>query len=309
MNSKQILITGGTGFIGKYLCRRLLSDGHGVHVISRHPDRVAASMPDGVKLYSSLTELDSSMAFQQVINLAGEPLAAGRWNERRKQQFRDSRIETTKQLYDFFVQAPRPPQVLLNGSAIGYYGPQGEEPLTEYSSAQDCFSHRLCRDWESSANAFASLGCRVCCLRIGVVLGAGEGALARMLPAFKMGLGGKLGSGEQWFSWVHIDDLVNMLIYCLNHPEMRGAVNGTAPWPVTNLQFSRQLACTLNRPMLLPMPAPVAKILFGEMAEELLLTGQRVVPQKITDAGFHFQYPELAQALRNLLGKEDQSPR
>ncbi|MGS2724082.1 TIGR01777 family oxidoreductase [Porticoccus sp. GXU_MW_L64] len=309
MDSKQILVTGGSGFIGKYLCRRLLAEGYGVHVISRRPTGVSADMPDGVRLYSSLAELDSATAFQGVINLAGEPLAAGRWNERRKQQFRDSRIQTTKRLYDYFVQAPKPPQVLINGSAIGYYGPRGDEPLTEQSRGQDCFSHRLCRDWEAAASTFTSLGCRVCYLRIGVVLGADEGALARMLPAFKLGLGGKLGTGNQWFSWVHIDDLTGMITHCLNHPQMRGAVNATAPWPVTNRQFSQQLASTLNRPMLLPMPAPVATLLFGEMAEELLLSGQRVMPQKITDAGFQFLYPELSQALSNLLGNENQLPR
>ncbi|MCV6603882.1 MAG: TIGR01777 family oxidoreductase, partial [Porticoccaceae bacterium] len=246
MNSKQILITGGTGFIGRHLCAQLVAQGFAPHVISRNPKTAATRLPQGAKLYSSLQQVDTSIPFQGVINLAGEPLAAGRWNERRKQNFCDSRIETTKQLYDFFVQAPTPPQVLINGSAIGYYGPQGDEPLNEQAGGVNCFSHRLCRDWEESARAFASLGCRVCYVRIGVVLGENEGALARMLPAFRLGLGGRLGSGKQWFSWVHIDDLVSIIIYCLNHPEVRGAVNGTAPWPVTNAQFSRQLATTLK---------------------------------------------------------------
>ena len=301
MTSKQILVTGGTGFIGRPLCRRLLDAGFGVHVISRNPEAAKKQMPSDVKLYSSLDELDASIHFQGVINLAGEPLAAGRWNERRKQSFYNSRIDTTKQLYDFFVQAPMPPQVLVNGSAIGYYGPQGDEPLNEQAPGVGCFSHDLCRDWEAAARAFSSLGCRVCSVRIGVVLDSGGGALARMLPAFRIGLGGRLGSGQQWFSWIHRNDLVGIIFHCLNHSEVRGAVNGTAPWPVTNGDFSRQLARVLKRPMLLPMPGAVARLLFGEMADELLLVGQRVVPEKITQAGYQFQYPELAGALRAIL--------
>ncbi|UTW46005.1 TIGR01777 family oxidoreductase [bacterium SCSIO 12696] len=301
MDSKQILITGGTGFIGKHLCRRLLSDGYGVHVISRHPNEAAQFMPSGVQLYRDLDELDVTLAFDGVINLAGEPLAEGRWNAKRKQRFYDSRIKTTKRLYNYFVQAPRPPKALINGSAIGYYGPHGDEPLNEQGAPEDCFSHQLCRDWEERAKSFASIGCRVCSVRIGVVLGAKEGALARMLPAFKFGLGGRLGTGQQWFSWVHIDDLVGIIVYALEHTDIRGPVNGTAPGGVTNGEFSRQLAGVLHRPMLLPMPESVARLLFGEMADELLLSGQRVVPEKIMNAGYEFQYPELKGALEAIL--------
>ena len=201
MSTQHLLITGGSGFIGRHLCRRLQDAGYVLHVLTRDKGHAAQRLPAGIHLYSELAELDAATHFYGVVNLAGAPLAAGRWNNARKHGFYSSRIGMTNALYRHFVQALQPPKVLINGSAIGYYGPNGDQPLDEDGTATDCFSHQLCNAWERSAKSFASIGCRVCCLRIGVVLGPEEGALARMLPSFKMGLGGRLGSGRQWFSW------------------------------------------------------------------------------------------------------------
>ncbi|WIO75403.1 TIGR01777 family oxidoreductase [Porticoccaceae bacterium LTM1] len=298
---RRVLITGGSGFIGSHLCQSLLADGYEVHVLTRDKAKARNSLPDAVKLYQSLADMDADAPVDAVVNFAGEPLAAGRWSSQRKQRFYDSRVGTTDALYDYFVHAPQPPSVLISGSAIGYYGPHGDEQLSEQGAVVNSFSHRLCDAWELSAKRFADMGCRVCCIRTGVVLGKGEGALARMMPAFKMGLGGRLGSGKQWFSWVHIADMVELLKFCLEHNELRGPVNGTAPEPVTNLELTRQLARSLNRPAIFPMPSPVARLLFGEMAQELLLTGQRVVPTKLQKAGFEFKYPKLQDALKQII--------
>ena len=301
MADQRILVTGGTGFIGRHLCQRLLGRGCAVHVISRDKAAASAKVPKGVQLHQGLYDIDDSLRFDGVVNLAGEPLVSGRWNDRRKQQFYESRVGTTDALYDYFVHAPQPPKVLVSGSAIGYYGPHEDDSLDEEGGVTNCYSHQLCDAWESSAKRFADMGCRVCCVRTGVVLGNGEGALARMLPAFRLGLGGRLGSGNQWFSWVHIDDMVAIIDFCLQHPEIRGPVNATAPDAVTNAEFTRQLAAQLHRPAVFPMPALVARLLFGEMAEELLLTGQRVAPAKLQAHDFKFRYPDLPAALQQLI--------
>ncbi len=296
--SKRILITGGTGFIGGHLCRRLLDAGHEITVLSRTPDRV--TLPQGIRQVGSLEKLDKPFPFHWVVNLAGAPLASGRWSERRKRLFRDSRIAFTNDLLRLFRASDSAPEVLLSGSAIGYYGPHGDELLDESGHGVPSFSHHLCRDWESSAEAFAELGTRVCRVRIGVVLGSG-GALARMLPPFKLGLGGPIGDGRQWFSWVHIDDLVGLFIHCLEHQTLQGAVNGTAPEPVRNRAFAETLGSVLARPARLPMPAWVMSLLYGEMAQELLLSGQRVYPQVALESGFEYRYPTLEPALRDII--------
>lgn len=295
----SILVTGGSGFIGRHFCETADQLGLKLCVLTRNPQAAAKKLPDSVQLVSRLSELNADYAPEVILNLAGEPLADGRWTHRRKQKFYDSRINITDSLYDFFAKRETAPKLLISGSAIGYYGP-GEQAVDEAGGAIDGFSHQLCRTWENSAKRFESLGCRVCYLRTGIVLGD-EGALARMLPAFKLGLGGPIGSGKQWMSWIHIDDMVEIILHCINNPEIQGAVNATAPNPVTNRDFSATLAAVLKRPGYLTMPAIMIKILFGEMGEELLLQGQRVVPAKMLNAGFEFKYANLKAALKNIL--------
>ena len=190
---------------------------------------------------------------------------------------------------------------LISGSAIGYYGNQGDKQVDEQMSGDNSFSSKLCFDWEHEAQQAEALGIRACYLRTAIVLGKNGGALAKMLPAFKLGLGGPMGNGRQWMSWIHIDDLIGVILYTINHKDIKGAINGAAPNPVTNKVFSSTLAQVLNRPALLPMPAIVLKLMLGEMAEELLLSGQRVIPKKMLDAGYDFHYAELEDALREVV--------
>lgn len=297
----RVLVTGGSGFIGRRLCDQLLAHKYAVHVLTRDRLKTSATLPTDVEVHQGFDDIPEHLTFDAVVNLAGEPLVAGRWNSTRKQSFYDSRIGTTDALYDYFVRSPVPPKVLINGSAIGYYGPHGDEALDEEGAVNNCFSHQLCDAWEFSARRFKDMGCRVCYLRTGVVLGPNGGALERMLGPFKMGLGGRLGDGKQWFSWIHLDDLVDIIRYCLEQRSISGPVNGTAPEPVTNETLTKVLAAQLQRPALLPMPEFAARLLFGEMADELLLTGQRVVPQKMLNAGFTFTYPALPDALKQIL--------
>ena len=298
MNS--ILVTGGSGFIGRHFCSAADQLGMHLTVLTRNPAAARKRVPDSVKLISRLSQLEADYRPDIVLNLAGEPLADGRWTHRRKQKFYDSRINTTDSLFEFFSRAgQQPPRLVISGSAIGYYGP-GEQAVDEAADPVDGFSHQLCRTWENSARRFDALGCRICYLRTGIVLGE-EGALARMLPAFKLGLGGPIGNGQQWMSWIHIDDMVEIILHCINNPEVEGPVNATAPNPVTNEEFSVTLAELLKRPDFLTMPAFMIKILFGEMGEELLLQGQKVVPVKALNSGFKFRYSNLKSALADIL--------
>ena len=292
------LITGGSGFIGRALCQSLLDDGHRVTVLTRSVQRAAAVLPEAAKCVTSLQTLDDVDA---VYNLAGENLAAERWTAVRKQAFRDSRIGGTDALVAWMRGLKRWPAVLVSASAIGYYGPHDDDLVTEATPPGDDFAARLCVDWEAAALAAQTLGVRVCTPRIGVVLGTEGGALAQMLPAFRLGGGGRMGSGRQWMSWIHRADLVALLRWLAETPQAGGAYNATAPQPVTNADFARALGRALHRPALLPMPAVALKLLFGEMSG-LLLTGQRVLPERAHDAGFMFRYATLDAALESLLG-------
>jgi len=295
----SILITGGSGFIGRHFCTQAQQLGFQLCVLTRNPEAAAVRLPASVRLIQRLSELEADYAPEVIVNLAGEPLAAGRWTQRRKQRFYDSRINLTDRLYDFCVARGHKPAVVISGSAIGYYGP-GDQPVDEHSTAVDGFSHQLCKTWEQSAKRFETLGTRVCYLRIGIVLGE-EGALARMLPPFKLALGGPIGSGKQGMSWIHINDMVGAILHCINNPQIGGPVNATAPHPVSNAEFSTCLGVALNRPARLPMPALMVKLLFGEMGEELLLQGQYVLPNKLLVSDFQFQYPDLEQALQQVV--------
>jgi len=291
------LITGGSGFIGSALCRSLIADGHRVTVLTRDIERARTRVPEAVFL---IDRLDFAEDVGAVVNLAGENLAGGRWTSARKHEFVGSRIGTTKRLLDWIERQERAPGVLVSGSAIGWYGPAGDEELDEDADAGNDFSAHLCRDWEAEAVKAEALGVRVCRLRTGIVLGTEGGALRKMLLPFRAGIGGRMGSGRQWMSWIARADIVALIRWLIDHDSARGAYNGTAPAAVTNAEFARTLGAALHRPTVLPTPAFALRLLFGEMAD-ILLTGQRVVPKRATAEGFKFKYPELPSALSSVL--------
>lgn len=293
----RILITGGTGFIGRALCRDLLERGHRLAVYSRQPAAVAALCGGAVEPVGSLAQFTGDRRFDAVINLAGEGIADRPWTARRKRLLRASRIDTTRELVDFIASADAPPGVVISASAVGWYGDQGDTVLDESATAEPDFAHELCRDWEMEAARVRALGVRLCILRTGVVLAQGGGMLQRLLLPFRCGLGGRLGDGRQWLSWIHRRDLIELIGFLLHHPGQQGIFNATAPTPVTNAEFTRVLATILRRPALLPVPAAVLRALLGELAE-LLVGGQRVIPTRALAAGFEFRYPTLAEALQ-----------
>ena len=295
----KILVTGGTGFVGQSLCPALAADGHEVVVLTRQS---APRLPKGgVSAVTRLDGLDAS-GFGGVINLAGAPIGDARWTLERKRLLLDSRVNTTARLVEWMARAKRRPPVLVSASAVGYYGEQGDRPVTEDTPPTPGFTHDLCAAWEREAAKAGELGVRVCLMRIGVVLDQGGGALAKMLPAFRMGAGGRLGSGNHWFPWIHRADVTAICQWLLDNDKARGAYNVGAPNPVTNAEFTRALGRALGRPTVLPMPEAALKLLFGEMSE-LLLVSDRMLPKRLLDEGFEFRYPDLDRALANIFGK------
>ena len=298
----KVLVTGGTGFIGQALVRTRLSKGDEVTCLSRNPLKVKRAFGDSVRAVSSLDQLNG-FEFGAVINLAGEPIADGRWSDQRKKRIRQSRVEFTEELVRWIAAQPAKPSVLVSGSAIGYYGShRGDVELSEQGHVISGFTHSLCADWEARAARAEMLGVRVCQIRTGVVMGHGGGALKKMLPPFRLGLGGPVGHGQQWMSWVHLADEVRAIEFLLEHDTLQGAFNLTAPHAVRNREFSRELARVLKRPAVLPLPGWVVGLMLGEGAE-LLLEGQRVYPHRLLEAGFQFVYPELPAALEEIVGR------
>lgn len=299
----RILLTGGTGLIGQALCRRWAAQGHELLVWSREPAKVAG-LCSGARGIAALQEIDG-LALDAVVNLAGAPIADRLWTEARRALLWESRVYLTRELVSWMGRQPQMPAVLISGSAIGWYGDSGDALLSEDSPAgHDDYASELCFAWEQAAMEAEEYGIRVCCVRTGLVLSTDGGMLARMLPAFRLGLGGRLGDGLQWMSWIHIEDQVRLIEHLMLNLECQGPYNACAPGPVRNSDFARTLAQALHRPALLPAPSVVLRTLLGELST-LLLGSQRVSSQKVQDSGFEFHYTDLAPALDSLLGAAD----
>ncbi|QFU03170.1 Epimerase family protein [Halomonas sp. THAF5a] len=300
----RVLITGGSGFVGQRLCRRLKEAGHQLLVVSRSPDEVRDRLPEGSDIRRSVLDFVDTPP-DAIVNLAGEPIAAKRWSEAQKERLIDSRVNVTGDLVMLCEQLKaslgRMPKVMVSASAMGYYGDQGDREVTEQTPAHDEFAHRLCKRWEEVARGAEDYGVRVALLRIGLVLDQGGGSLAKMLPPFKLGLGGRFGDGTQFMPWIHREDLVRAILFLLERDDLAGPFNGSAPHPVTNAEFSRTLARQLGRPALMPVPALALEVAFGEMAR-LLLTGADMRPARLQEAGFAFRFPTLEKALADILG-------
>jgi uncharacterized protein (TIGR01777 family) len=295
----RVLITGGTGFVGQALCPRLAAAGHEAVILTRQSD---PKLPKGAT--TAVTRLDdlAPSEFGAVINLAGAPIGDARWTEHRKKLLLDSRVSTTSRLVEWMGRARKRPNTLVSASAVGYYGEQGDRPVTEETPPTPGFTHELCAAWEREAEKASALGVRVCVMRIGVVLDHDGGALAKMLPAFRLGAGGRLGTGRQYFPWIHREDMAAICQWLLENPTARGAYNASAPTPVTNAAFTSALGRALGRPTMVPMPQAALKLLFGEMSE-LLLISERMLPKRLLEAGFTFRYPDLDPALAAIFAR------
>jgi hypothetical protein len=295
----HILLTGGTGLIGRQLCRHWLSQGHRLTVLSRTPDKVAklcGAQVRGVALFEDLGQ----EPVDAIINLAGAPIADRPWTSKRKALLWSSRITLTETLLAWLESRAQKPQVLISGSAIGWYGDGGERELTEASPPViDDFASQLCIAWEETAQRAEALGIRVILIRTGLVLSAEGGFLSRLLLPFKLGLGGPIGNGRQWMPWIHINDQIALIDFLLHRNEASGPYNACAPKPVRNREFAKTLAGVLHRPSFMPMPALALKVGLGELSL-LLLGGQKAVPARLLEAGFTFQFTDLRAALDDL---------
>lgn len=293
------LITGSSGLIGTAVASAVRQGGGRVVCLVRRPERA----DDEVEWDPERGTVDRARleGLDAVVHLAGENIAAGRWNAAKKARIAGSRVEGTRRLCEALAACARPPRVFVGASAIGYYGDRGDQVMTEECAPGTDFLARVCVDWEDASRDLEAVA-RVVRPRIGVVLSRHGGALHRMLPPFRLGLGGRIGSGRQWLSWIALDDLVALLLHVIADDGIVGAYNATAPRPVTNAEFAQTLARALRRPAVLPLPALAVRCLFGEMGDALLLSSTRVVPQRLTAAGFAFRHPELDGALRAMLG-------
>ncbi len=304
----HISITGGTGFVGRRLVASLLQQQHTVMVLTRNLDRARSILgsPQGLELleYDPLQPQSWASRLegtQGIVNLAGEPLAGSRWTPAKKAEIRRSRIEGTQALVQAIQRLEQKPSVMVSGSAVGFYGPRAnDQPLTEAADAGSDFLAQICVDWEAAAQPVKDLGVRLVILRTGIVLGQGGGALDQMVGPFQIFVGGPIGSGQQWLSWIHVEDLVKLIEYALTHTSVEGVINGTAPHPLQMANFCQTLGQVLGRPSWLPVPSLALELLLGEAAQ-VVLTGQRVLPTKAEAAGFAFTYPELKPALQNIL--------
>lgn len=290
----RILLTGATGFIGQALLRAWR--GHGeIAVLTQSNPRTAASL--GLSPEIIFDDADAAAAFKPtvVVHLAGAGIAEARWTAKRRAELWASRVDYTRRLVNALRQAP--PERVIAASAIGYYGPAGDTPVDESAPRGPGFAAALCEAWEAESRAFELAGTQVCCLRLGLVLGPGGGLLGRLAPPFRLGLGGRIGHGAQGMSWIHRDDVLGLLSWLRTAKTLPKTVNGTAPHPVSNREFTEALGRTLHRPTPFPLPAALVKLLFGQMGEELLLGGPWVLPKVAEAGGFAFRFPTLAEAL------------
>ncbi len=301
----KIAVTGATGLIGQKLVEHLTRDGIEVIALSRrvrkppYPIRTAFWDPANGQLDPSV--LDGADA---IVHLAGETIS-NRWTRAQKDRIRQSRVAGTRLIVEAAKKLPQPPRILVAASAIGFYGDRGDDEIDETSPPRSGFLPEVCQDWEAEATRAESFGARTVNLRIGLVLSTKGGALAKMLLPFKLGLGGPMGSGQQWMSWIHIDDVVAIIRFVLNHDALRGPVNTTAPQPVRQVEFAKELGRALGRPAIAPAPGFALRLIFGEMAQALLLDGQKVLPRRLEETGYRFQHPLLPEALTDILTRRE----
>ncbi|HCH69915.1 MAG TPA: TIGR01777 family protein [Colwellia sp.] len=294
------LITGGTGLIGRAFIESLAESNSQITVLTRNKLNTKKILGNSINCIDDL-EIDDIESSDIILNLAGEPIADKRWSDTQKDNICQSRWNITQHLVELISQAKNPPSVFISGSAIGIYGRQNKQPINEsFEDFHHEFTHHVCSEWENIALSAATNKTRVAILRTGIVLAKKSGALGKMIPPFKLGLGGKIGDGEQMMSWIHLEDMVAAISHIEKNETLQGAINLTAPNPVNNYQFTHALASTLSRPCLLSTPPWLLKTLLGEMSD-LLLFGQNVVPDKLTNSGFSFKYSKVEEALTNLI--------
>ena len=299
----KILVTGASGLVGNELVPRLIAIGHQVFKLSRkaaeESDEISWDPKEGFESeeFAKLEGLDT------VVHLAGESVADGSWSDEKKARIRDSRVIGTRTLVEALGKTEKPPRVFISASAIGFYGDRGDEILNETSEAGEGFLPDVCKEWEEETAKASDFGARVVSARIGIILSKDGGALAKMITPFSYGVGGVIGSGKQYMSWIGLQDLVKLFVFLINNDGIEGVVNATSPNPITNEEFTKTLGSIVSRPTVLPVPEFGIKLIFGEMGEKLLLEGARVVPEKLQEAGFEFEHPNLEEALRKALDK------
>jgi uncharacterized protein (TIGR01777 family) len=298
----KVLISGSSGLVGSALIPVLTDGGHQVVRVVRSQPRDEVSE---VCWNPEVGDIDAARLknIEAVVHLAGESIAAGRWTAARKARILDSRVKGTRLLAETLAGLEQRPKVLVSASAVGYYGDRGAEALTEESGSGSAFLSEVCRQWEAATGPAAAAGIRVVNLRFGVMLSAVGGALPRLLTPFRMGVGGRLGSGKQYMAWIALDDVIEVILHAIRTETLRGPVNAVAPQSVTNGEFTKTLGRVLGRPTAFPLPAFAARLAFGQMADELLLCSQRVEPAELLASGYQFRFPDLEGALRHLLGK------
>lgn len=295
----NILVTGGTGLIGRHLVPRLLALGNNVTVVTRDPEKARSRLDPRINVWKGLSDAQDLDEFDAVINLAGEPIADKRWTAAQKQRLCQSRWQIPQRLVTLIKASDNPPSVLISGSATGYYGDLGEVVVTEDEPPHNEFTHKLCAKWEQIACQAQSDKTRVCLLRTGAVFAPEGGMLGKIVPLFRTGLGGPMGNGRQYLAWIHVDDMVNGILWLLNN-DLRGPFNMVSPYPVRNEQFAHTLGHVLSRPAIVRAPATAIKLMMGESAV-LVLGGQRALPKRLEESGFGFRWFDLEEALHDVV--------
>jgi uncharacterized protein len=300
-NTMKILITGASGLIGTALRRSLAEKGRGMLLASRREPKDERHIQWDPSTGFADEDLVRLEGLDAVVHLAGESISGLRWTDEKKKAIRDSRVQGTRTIIEAFARLEKKPKVFISGSATGFYGDRGDSEMNESNSAGDTFLSEVCKEWEAESRRAEDMGIRTVLLRTGIVLSKNGGALAAMLTPFKLGVGGVVGSGKQWMSWVSLDDVVAIINFVLENEEIHGPVNAVAPNPVTNAEFTKALGKELYRPTILPLPEFAVNLVFGEMGDALLLDSTRVVPKRLLEAGYEFKFTDLQPALRHAL--------